>query len=89
LEENLVGTYNLDVEFMDDRESHLPHNPIARIYVKTFSRAIADGTPLITPDCVTIRELEYQIDQLQSELEAIRKRQELNSPQTINGKVRA
>lgn len=68
-----MATYNLALEFKDDRDSQLPHRPIARIRVKTFTHATADGPPLITPDCVTIRELEYQIDQLVSELDVIRK----------------
>ena len=37
------------------------------------SQKTADGPLLITTDCVTLRELEDQINQLKSELEAILK----------------
>jgi hypothetical protein len=83
-----METYNLDLEFLDDQKSKLPFNPIARIYVKTFTRASADGPPLITPNCVTIRELEYQIDQIESELEAIRKKRERSSLRMMRGNTR-
>ena len=65
---------SLYFEFLDDAQSDLPHNPIARIYVNTFTRATADGPALITPDCVNLRELDYQINRLKSELDAIRTR---------------
>lgn len=68
-----MNTYRLDLKFIDDRKSDLPHAPRAYVYVKTWSEMEENGTPLITPDCVTIRELEYQIDKLQEELEQIRK----------------
>jgi hypothetical protein len=69
-----METHSLDLEFSDDQKSDLPHSPIAGIYVKTFSRRIADGLLLITPDCVTIREFEYQVDQLKAELDTILKK---------------
>ena len=68
-----MATHNLDLEFLDDRKSELPHNPIARICLKVWTHATHDGAPLITPNCVTIREFEYQIDRLKSELEELRK----------------
>ena len=66
-----METYNLDLEFIDDQKSELPHRPIAHVCVKTYGRAVTDGPPQITPGCVTIREIEYQIDRLKSELENI------------------
>jgi len=74
VEEVSMQTYRLDLEFLDDQKSDLPHNPIASVYVKSCSHRTSDGPSLITPDCVTIRELEYHIDELQAELEAIRKK---------------
>lgn len=64
-------TYSLDLNFIDDRKSKLPHPPIAEIFVKTHT-AREDGLPIITPECVTIEEFEYQIERLQKELEALR-----------------
>ena len=68
-----METFRLALEFVDDRKSDLPHNPVAHISLKSYRRDVPDGPLLITPDCVTIRELEYQIDELESELEVIRK----------------
>ena len=39
--------------------------------VKSFSCA-ENGSPLITPDCVTLRELENEIERLHQELEGVR-----------------
>lgn len=58
---------------MDDRRSELPHAPIAHVCVKTYG-AMEDGVPLITPDCVTFKELDISIDELIRELEEIRKK---------------
>jgi hypothetical protein len=65
-----LKTYSLDLNFIDDRKSKLPRRPIAEIYVKTYT-ARADGVQVITPECVTIEELEYQIERLKKELTSI------------------
>jgi hypothetical protein len=49
------------------------HPPVARICVKACSYDDKDCGPFITPDCVTLDELEGQIDRLHQELERIRK----------------
>jgi hypothetical protein len=67
-----METHSLDLAFTDDRKSDIRHGPIAEIYVKTYSSRGTDGAPLITPVCVTIEDLEYQVDRLAKELDAIR-----------------
>jgi hypothetical protein len=69
-----METYSLDLSFMDDYKSQLPHAPIAEIYVKSCGHRTEDGPPIITPECVTISELEDQVDRLIGELEGIRKK---------------
>lgn len=69
-----METYRLDLEFLDNQRSDLPRNPIAYVYVKTFSKQTADGPPLITTDCVTLREFEDQVNSLKLELDVILKK---------------
>lgn len=69
-----METYSLDLSFTDDRKRELCDAPIAEIYVKTSTRRSNDGDPLITPECMSLTELEYHIGRLQGELEAIRKK---------------
>lgn len=66
-------TYSLDLDFVKLRKTDLPGPPRAHIYVKTHS---SDTRKLIfiSPDCVTMKELEYEIDRLKKELEEIRKK---------------
>lgn len=70
-----MDTYTFDLLFLDDRKSKLPHAPIAHICLKTWSTGgyKDHDPPLLTPDCVTLAELEWQIDRLKEELETIRK----------------
>lgn len=67
-----MKTYSLELAFMDDCKSELPHPPIAVIHLKNYG--IRDGTPVITSECVSLGELEYHVDRLKDELETIRKR---------------
>jgi len=69
-----VDTYTLDFLFLDDRKSELPHTPIAHVCLKTWcTGGYKDyDPPLLTPQCVTLAELECQIDRLKEELETIR-----------------
>jgi hypothetical protein len=69
-----MATYSLDLIFEDDRKSKLPHPPRAFVCVKTFSQLVADGPRLITPDCVSMQELDHHINRLIEELETIRKK---------------
>lgn len=68
-----MKTHFLGLDFKDDRKSEIRHAPIATIFVKTESRRTELGPALITPDCVSISEIEFQIEQLIQELESIRK----------------
>ena len=66
-------TYSLDLDFVKLGKTEFPGPPRAHIYVKSYSKSNR-GFIFITPDCVNIRELEYEIDRLQKELEDIRKK---------------
>jgi len=68
-----MSTYSLDLSFTDDRNNALPHPPRAWVYVKAFSLQSKDGRPLVTPDCLCMEEMEFEINRLQRELEEIRK----------------
>lgn len=48
-------------------------HPVAAICVDGYTRRTPDGPPLLTPDCVSMEELDPEIDRLKKELEAIRK----------------
>lgn len=63
-------TYSLDIDFMKPPKN-LPGPIFAHIYVKNYCKD-HQGLIFITPDCVTIGELEYEISRLQKELENIR-----------------
>lgn len=65
-------TRSLDLEFGKPSKNDLPGPTNAYIYVKTYS--CEKDQIFITPDCVTLRELDEQIDRLKKELEEIRKK---------------
>ena len=70
------NTYSLRLDFWSPyplKKGDLPGNAIAHVAIKRSSRATEEGPPLITPQCVTLGELEYHIDRLKEELEEIRK----------------
>jgi hypothetical protein len=54
------------------KEGALPGPAVAYIAVKNFGQKAENSAPIITPNCVSTRELDYQIDRLQGELELIR-----------------
>lgn len=66
-------TYSLDLDFVRRKKTDLAGPPRAHIYVKTH---VSDSRNLIfiSHDCVTLRELEYEIERLKKELEDIRKK---------------
>jgi hypothetical protein len=69
-----MKTYSLDLQFVKHGGDQMPRRRhIAGVYVKTCTRSTNKGPSLITPDCTTLEELEYQIDRLHKELEIIRK----------------
>ena len=68
-------TRSLDLKFRSPyplKKSDPPGHASAHVMVKTWSRR-KDGSPLITPKCVSRREIEHEIDRLKEELEEIRK----------------
>lgn len=68
-----MSTYNLDLQFLDTKSKGIPGAPIAQIFVKTSSRDVK-GTIYITPQCVTLSEIEYECDRLTKEIASIRKK---------------
>jgi hypothetical protein len=67
-------TYSLDLMFLKSKQ----HNPIAKVHLKTYTqggyKGINPDLIFITPECMTPRELDEQIDRLHAELERLRKR---------------
>lgn len=66
-------TYSLELLFREPAKGNLPGPRIAQIYVKTHT-SDEKGHIFITPDCVSMREFEEQINCLNQELETIRKK---------------
>jgi hypothetical protein len=69
-----MATYSVDLLFQNDRESQPPHPPRAFIYLKTKVQQTENGLFTLTPDCVSMQEMDYQIERLHEELEIIRKK---------------
>ncbi len=67
----MISTLALD--FIKPRKRPLPDSAHAKIYLETCTRD-KSGRIFLTPDCVSIVEFEKEIDQLQKELENIRKK---------------
>ena len=68
-----MANYSLDLTVMNPRQKESPGPTIAQIYVKTYSKD-DKGVVYITPQCVTLSEIEAQCDRLVNEIESIRKR---------------
>ena len=66
-------TYSLDLLFLESSKGNLPGPSIAQIYIKTHT-SDEKGHILITPNCVSMREFEEQIDRLKQELDALKKK---------------
>jgi hypothetical protein len=66
-----MTTYSLELGFVDDQRSKSCRPAFAEIYVKLYRGHTEDGPPIITPECVTAEELEYQVERLKKELDAI------------------
>ncbi len=72
----LKKTHSLDLVFLSPyplKKGGLPGHANANVMVKWSTRREESGPPLISPDCVSLRELEHEIDRLHEELEEIRK----------------
>jgi len=66
-------TYSLELKFTKPSKTGLPRFQYnAQIYIKTYT--IQQNFKFITPECVTLKEFDYQINRLQKELEDIRKK---------------
>ena len=68
-----MANYSLDLKVMNPRQTEVPGPTIAQIYVKKYSKD-DKGIVYITPQCVTLSEIEAQCDRLVNEIESIRKR---------------
>ena len=73
-----METYSLDLFCVSPSKEEPIFSPLSHIYVKNSSATdapdAAKGLQLITSECVSLREVEYEIDQLKRELEEIRKK---------------
>ena len=59
--------------FQAPKATDQPGRPIAHIYVKSYLKAeYANDRPLVTPDCVTMGELDGWITSLIKDLETVR-----------------
>ena len=70
-------SYSLDLLFLKPSKKGLPASPKANIYVKTHTRN-KDGHILITPNCLSLKEMEAEIDRLITELKDIKKKAKQN-----------
>ena len=69
-----MSTHTLDLIFKDDRKSESPHPPRAFVCLKTVMQHVENGPYLLTPDCVSLTEFEFEIDRLHRELDVIRQK---------------
>jgi hypothetical protein len=69
-----MNTYTFDLEFHSPfplKDRGLPNGATANISIKHLT-VDEKGEPVVTPDCITMRELDSQIDRLKEELEQVR-----------------
>ena len=66
-------THSLDLLFLKPLKGQLPGPPLAQICIKTYTCDKKGYIP-ITPQCVSLREVEREISRLKEELEIIRKK---------------
>ena len=66
-------TYSLDLLFYESQKAPIPCGPFAQIHVKTHTKD-DKGHIFVTPRCVSLKEVEEQIERLQSELGLILKK---------------
>lgn len=79
-------TYSLDLIFRKPSKGKGSGPSIAQIYVKHCS-INEEGTKFITPRCVSLTDLEGQIERLKQELDAIRKKAKQKYGVKKNNKV--
>lgn len=71
-------TYSLDLFFLPGKGEEYPVPPIAQIFIKTHTSGNYEGKAanlkFVTPQCVSLVEIEYEIKRLHEELDTILKR---------------
>ena len=72
-----VTTHTFDLLFLASTPGKMRHRPIAHVYVKSSMRNDYGGKGtdkiLIGAECVSLRELEREIEQLKSDLDEVKK----------------
>ncbi len=72
-----MNTFTFDLLFLEHKKGELPGPPVSHVYVKAHSKGGYSGVSkdliVISADCVSVSEIEAEIDRLQADLEAIRK----------------
>lgn len=68
-----MKNHNLELKILNPKKGEIPGPPIAQIYVNACSKDAITGTVYITPQCVSLSELEYECDRLIAEIENIRR----------------
>lgn len=73
-----MATHTFGLLFLARTPGKMPHRPIAHVYVKSSSRNDYGGKGkdkvLIGAECVSLREIEYEIEQLKSDLDEVKKK---------------
>ena len=73
-----MATHTFDLLFLASTPGKMPHRPIAHVYVKSSSRNAYGGKGkdkiLIGAACVSLREIEYEIEQLKRDLDEVKKK---------------
>jgi hypothetical protein len=69
-----LSNCNLELDFTADRNGEMPHPAVAQIFIKGSSSDENGTLRFITPYCLSISELDAEIDRLHAELEDIRRR---------------
>lgn len=72
-----MRTWTFDLLFLKPSKDDLPGPAVSHLYVKTHSqkkyKGVSNNLLLIGAECMSIYEMEQEIDRLKRELEAIRK----------------
>ena len=73
-----VTTHTFDLLFLASTPGKMRHRPIAHVYVKSSMRNDYGGKGtekiLIGAECVSLRELEREIEQLKRDLDEVKKK---------------
>ena len=73
-----MATHTFDLFFLASTPGKMPHRPIAHVYVKSVSGNDYGGKGkdkiLLGAECVSLREIEHEIEQLKSDLDQVKKK---------------